>query len=234
MCIIFAHNLKSSCMKKIIAVLLLLVLSGPIFSQKDSTSLELGLNIIKLTNFLGVVDDPTDFDEWNPYMFTVGYNMNRFHLRYGVGFKSLYRVEEPTDANGQSTFDTTAKVTDMRFGVGGQFFLSSKWTFKLGVDYFIANRFTSYEAKFLDFNGVLVENVREVTYTEKGIAPFLFVQYNLVNRVSLGTELLWRMSSYSLSDRDLSNGNSAQINKEYSGAKRMIMAPTALFIQIRF
>ena len=79
-----------------------------------------------------------------------------------------------------------------------------------------------------------MENVREVTYTEKGIAPFLFVQYNLVNRVSLGTELLWRMSSYSLSDRDLSNGNSAQINKEYSGAKRMIMAPTALFIQIRF
>lgn len=221
-------------MKKLFLACLFVSLSVFSQAQKDSTSLELGLNVIRLTNFLGLVDNPTDYEDWNPYMFTAGYNAKRFHMRYGLGYSSVYRVEEPTDANGQSTFDTTHKVTDMRFGVGLNFNLSPKWTFKLGVDYFIAKRFSSYEAKFKDLNGELIENVREMNYREKGIAPFLFIQYELASRVSLGTELLWRMSSYTLSDRDLSNGNSAQINKEFSGAKRLIMAPTALFIQVRF
>jgi hypothetical protein len=104
----------------------------------------------------------------------------------------------------------------------------------VGIDYFIANRFASYEAKFKDSNGELIENVREMNYRERGVAPFLFVQYDVASRVSLGTELLWRMSSYTLTDRDLSNGNSAQINKEFAGAKRLVMAPTALFVQVRF
>lgn len=221
-------------MKNLFLVFLFLCSSIILRAQEDSKSLELGLNVIRLTNFLGLVDDPSEYEDWNPYMFTAGYNAKRFHMRYGMGYKSVYRVEEPTDANGQSTFDTTSKVIDMRFGIGGQFNLSPKWTFKMGVDYFIANRFASYEAKFKDLNGELIENVREMNYREKGIAPFLFVQYDVASRVSLGTELLWRMSSYTLTDRDLSNGNSAQINKEFAGAKRLVMAPTALFVQVRF
>ncbi len=221
-------------MKKLFTAFLLLFLSGFVSAQKDSTSLEIGLNAIRITNFLGLVDNPAEYEDWNPYMFTAGYNAKRFHMRYGLGYKSVYRVEEPTDANGQSTFDTTSKVIDMRFGIGGQVSLSPKWTFKLGIDYFIANRFTSYEAKFKDLNGELIENVREMNYQERGVAPFLFIQYNVAKRVSLGTELLWRMSSYTLSDRDLSNGNSAQINKEFAGSKRLVMAPSALFIQVRF
>jgi len=104
----------------------------------------------------------------------------------------------------------------------------------LGVDYVIANRFSSFEAKFKDLNGELIENVREMNYRERGIAPFLFVQFELASRVSLGTELMWRMSSYTLTDHDLSNGNSAQIKKEFEGAKRLVMAPSALFVQVRF
>jgi hypothetical protein len=221
-------------MKKLFLAFLFLFSSVFLRAQEDSKSLELGLNVIRLTNFLGLVDDPSEYEDWNPYMFTAGYNAKRFHMRYGLGYKSVYRVEEPTDANGQSTFDTTSKVIDMRFGIGGQFNLSPKWTFKVGIDYFIANRFASYEAKFKDSNGELIENVREMNYRERGVAPFLFVQYDVASRVSLGTELLWRMSSYTLTDRDLSNGNSAQINKEFAGAKRLVMAPTALFVQVRF
>jgi hypothetical protein len=221
-------------MKKLFAAAFFFLLCAPIYAQKDSTSIEIGLNAIRLTNFLGFADNTTDYEDWNPYMFTAGYNAKRFHMRYGLGYNSIYRVEQPTNANGNSTFDTTSKVIDMRFGVGIQFHLSPKWTFKLGADYFVANRFTSFEAKFKDLNGNLIENVRNMTYKEKGFSPFLFVQYNVANRVSLGTELLWRMSSYTLLDNDLSNGNSAQINKEYAGAKRLIMAPTALFIQVRF
>jgi hypothetical protein len=221
-------------MKKLVAAIIFAVFSNLSIAQYDSTKLEVGLNIIRLTNFLGLVESTNDYEDWNPYMFTAGYNANRFHMRYGLGYNSIYRVEQPTNANGQSTFDTTSKVVDMRFGLGMQFQLSPKWTFKLGGDYFVANRYTSYEAKFKDLNGNLIENIRNMDYKEKGFSPFLFVQYNLASRICLGTELLWRMSSYTLSDSDLSNGNSAQINKEYAGAKRVIMAPSALFIQVRF
>ena len=221
-------------MKKLAAGLLLILFANSFNAQSDSTSLELGLNVIRITNFLGVIDDDSEYDRWNPYMFTAGYTAKRFHMRFGLGYESVYRVEEPTDANGQSTFDTTSKAVDVRFGVGMNFNLSSKWNFRIGADYFVANQFGSFEAKFLDLNGELIENVREIDYKEKGISPFLFVQYNVAPRVSLGTELLWRMSSYTKSDRDLSNGNSAQIIKEFSGAKLVLMAPSALFIQIRF
>ena len=221
-------------MKKTLLLLTVLISSIIGQAQSDSSYFELGLNAIKLTNFLGIADDASNQDDWNPYMLTANYGRNKLALRCGMGYTSTFRVEEPTDANGQSTFDTTAKTMDFRFGVGREFSISPKWTFRMGLDYFVANRFSSYEAKFKDHNGELIENVREISYNEKGVAPFLFIQYNFNSRVSCGTELLYRMSAYTMSDKDTSSGNSTQINKDYSGAKRHLMAPSALFIQIRF
>jgi len=221
-------------MKK--TLLLLTVLASSIMgrSQEDSSYFELGLNAIKLTNFLGIADDAARQDEWNPYMLTANYGRNKLALRCGMGYSSSFRVEEPTPANGESTFDTTAKTMDFRVGIGREFRLSSEWTFRIGLDYFVANRFSSNEAKFKDHNAVLIENVREMSYKEKGASPFMFVQYNFTPRVSCGTELLYRVSAYTMSDKDTSSGNSTQIIKQYSGAKRYLMAPSALFIQIRF
>jgi len=221
-------------MKKTLLLLLVLLSSLVGRSQNDSSYFELGMNAIRLTNFLGIADDAANQDKWNPYMLTANYGRNKLALRCGMGYTYSFRVEEPTDANGQSTFDTTSKTLDFRIGMGREFRLSPKWTFRLGMDYFAANRFGSYEAKFKDHNGELIENVREITYKEKGVAPFMFVQYNMTSRVSFGTELLYRISSYTIFDKDLSSGNSMQINKDYSGAKRHLMAPSALFIQVRF
>lgn len=220
-------------MKKLLAAALLSFLFTSVSAQSDSTYFELGLNAIRLTNF-GLVDKTLDNEVWNPYMFTANYGMKRFNLRFGAGYSSIYRTELPTEANGQTTSDTSAKVIDTRIGVAWELGLSAKWTCKVGLDYIISNRFRSFEAKFKDFDGNLVENVREITYSEKGIAPFVFVQYNLSGRVSLGTELMYRLSGYKQTDRDKSNLNSAQITREYSGVKRILMAPTALFIQVRF
>ncbi|MFM7728119.1 MAG: hypothetical protein ACKO7B_15565 [Flavobacteriales bacterium] len=221
-------------MKKTLLSLTVFLSSFISHAQSDSSYFELGLNAIKLTNFLGVADDAAKQDDWNPYMLTANYGRNKLALRCGMGYSSSFRVEEPTPANGESTFDTTAKTMDFRFGVGREFSLSPKWTFRMGLDYFVANRFSSYEAKFKDHDGELIENVREISYKEKGVAPFLFVQYNFTSRVSCGTELLYRISAYTMSDKDISSGNSTQINKDYTGAKRNLMAPSALFIQIRF
>ena len=98
----------------------------------------------------------------------------------------------------------------------------------------MANRTSIYEANFKDQNGEIIANKRDITYREKGVEPFLFVQYNFMRRVSIGTELLFRISSYRNTDNDTSNGNTNQIVKEYTGAKRILMAPSALFVQIRF
>jgi hypothetical protein len=62
----------------------------------------------------------------------------------------------------------------------------------------------------------------------------MLTNQHLTKKVSVGTEILWRMSGYSMTDSDKSNLNSAQIIKEYEGTKRILQAPTALFVNVRF
>jgi len=202
-------------------------------AQSDSTYLELGVNTIRLVN-LGLSDRDLDSDVWNPYMLTATYGMKRMSLRYGMGYMSTFRQELPTAANGQTTSDTTAKHVDLRFGLGWEIGLGSKWSVKLGTDFFSSTRFTGFEAKFTNESGELVENIQEFEYSEKGLSPFVYIQHHITKKVSIGTEILWRMSGYTMKDSDKSNLNSAQIIKKYEGAKRLLMAPTALFLNVRF
>ena len=202
-------------------------------AQSDSTYLELGVNTIRIVN-LGLTDRALDNDVWNPYMLTATYGMKRLSLRYGMGYTSSFRQELPTAANGQTTSDTTAKRVDMRFGLGWEVGMGQKWSVKLGADFFTSTRFTGFEAKFTNESGELVENVHEFEYNEKGFSPFVYIQHYITKKVSIGTEILWRMSGYTMKDSDKSNLNSAQIIKEYEGTKRLLMAPTALFLNVRF
>ena len=218
-------------MKKLILSLAAACLFLNVSAQSDSAYFEVGLNVIKLTNFLGVADEPSQQDVWNPYTLTANFGRNRLLLRSGFGYTSLYNSENSLE---NVSFDTTSKAMDFRVGFGRDFIISSKWNLKLGVDYFMANRTSIYEANFKDQNGEIIANKRDITYREKGVEPFLFVQYNFMRRVSIGTELLFRISSYRNIDKNTSNGNTNQIVKEYSGAKRILMAPSALFVQIRF
>jgi len=220
-------------MKKLFLLAFALCSLSSLKAQSDSSYLEVGVNAIRLV-YIGLVDRDLDTEVWNPYMLTASYGMKRFSLRFGLGYESTFRQELPTDANGQTTTDTTSKHVDVRFGAGWEIGLGEKWSVKVGADFISSQRFSAFEAKFTNESGELVENIHEFTYDEKGISPFIYVQRHLTKKVSVGTEILWRMSGYSMTDSDKSNLNSAQIIKEYEGTKRILQAPTALFVNVRF
>ncbi len=220
-------------MKKLLLLVLTMSLTIISKAQSDSSYLELGVNTIRLVN-LGLGDRTTDNDVWNPYMLTASYGIKRFSIRYGMGYTSTFRQELPSAANGQTTSDTTAKHVDLRFGLGWEIGMGQKWSVKVGGDFFSSSRYSGFEAKFSNESGELVENIHEFDYTEKGFSPFVYIQHHFTKKVSVGTEILWRMSGYTMKDSDTSNLNSAQIIKEYEGTKRLLMAPTALFLNVRF
>lgn len=220
-------------MKKLFFFLITLCIVQSVRAQSDSAYLEVGVNAIRLVNF-GLTDRDLNSDVWNPYMLTASYGIKRFSVRFGLGYESTFRQELPTSANGMTTTDTTAKSVDIRFGAAWEIGMGEKWSVKVGADFFSARRFRAFEAKFTNELDEPVENVHELDYNERGLSPFIYVQHHITKKVSVGTEILWRMSGYSMTDSDKSNLNSAQIIKEYEGTKRLLMAPTALFLNVRF
>ncbi len=202
-------------------------------AQNDSSYVDFGVNVIRLAN-LGMGNSNLNTEIWNPYLFTADAHYKRIGLRVGVGLRSVTNKELPTDANGMTTFEMDTSRVDLRIGLNYDFHLSPKWTCKFGMDYFISNETKRNTSEFTNEQDVKVETEHEIERNEKGISPFLYVQYHISPRVSLGTELLWRISSFTMSDTDVSNLNDANIERKYEGTKRSIMAPTALFLNVRF
>ena len=220
-------------MKKLVLLFFALCHFSFLKSQSDSVYFDLGVNAIKIIH-LGMADRDVDTDRWNPYMFTASLGVKRVAVRFGMGYESMVRQELPTLANGEIAVDTASLSADYRLGAGWEFGLGNKWSLRLGADFIWSRRNSTIETKFTNDAGSLVENKRELLYSERGASPFIYMQYHVTPRISIGTELLWRFTKYSFSDVDKSNLNSADLLREYSGVKRILQGPTALFINARF
>lgn len=213
---------------------MVVVLTGFITrAQSDSLYAEIGINTIKLIG-MGFQNNQGDPDVWNPYLINANINYKRLGVRFGIGGKSGSRTELPTDANGKTTMQMDTSRMDVRIGLGWEIQPSPKWTFKFGVDYFTTNISNSLETEFTNEDNEKVITTREITHNESGFAPFAWFQYHITPRISLGTELMWRFSNYTSKDSDVSNIADLNAIREYEGSRRIMMAPTALFLNVRF
>jgi hypothetical protein len=220
-------------MKKTILTIVVVLAGFITKAQSDSLYAEIGVNTIKLIG-MGLQNNQGNPDVWNPYMLTANVNYKRLGVRFGIGGQSGARTELPTDANGKTTMTMDTSRMDMRIGLGWEIQPSSKWTFKFGIDYFTSNTSNSLETEFTNEDNDKVITTREITRDESGIAPFAWFQYHITPRISLGTELLWRFSNYTSKDSDVSNIADLNAIREYEGSRRIMMAPTALFLNVRF
>jgi hypothetical protein len=220
-------------MKKII--FLFVALSSSLISKAQSDSLyaEIGVNTIRLAS-LGMQNQRMDPNVWNPYLLTANVNYKRLGLRLGVGSYSGSRTELPTDVNGKTTMQMDTSRMDFRVGLAWEVQPSARWTFKFGVDYFVANEANKLETEFTNEDNQKIITTHEITTDESGFAPFAYFQFHVSPRISLGTELLWRFSNYTSKNSDISNVAEADAIREYEGSRRSIMAPTALFLNVRF
>lgn len=220
-------------MKRILLALCVFSFSVNSSAQSDSSYLDVGVNIIRIIN-MGVGAQNLNPDVWNPYMFTLDAHYKRIGARVGIGHRSVQNNELPTEANGLTTFEMDTTRTDVRLGLNWDVHLNPKWTFKLGLDYVKSVDMNRNATEFTNENNDVVETEHKIERIEKGIAPFVFVQYHITPRMSVGTELSWRITSFTMYDRDTSNLNDANIERKYEGIRRSVMAPTALFLNVRF
>ncbi|MFN0032186.1 MAG: hypothetical protein ACKVOR_08520 [Flavobacteriales bacterium] len=220
-------------MKKIIIALMLLVSAGRSAAQQDSNYVELGINSLRMVSLL-IDDEPTDFDVWNPYMFTFDAHIKFIGLRFGFGQDKREMSELPTVANGKVYTRNDTTRTDLRFGLYYEKNLHQRWSMRLGADYFTARTVQNLSTEFLNENNVTVKTLREISTKEKGVEPFLFFQYHLAPRISLGTELMWRISVAKTDDIDSNSLNELTYERTFEEKKRIIMAPTSLFLIARF
>jgi hypothetical protein len=220
-------------MKKLLLLISAACLFLNVRAQSDSAYFEVGMNAIRLVK-MGVGNGEVESDKWNPYMFTCNLGIKRISLRFGVGYESVFRRELPSSANGQTSSDTSFIKSDMRFGLGWEIGLGKKWDVRLGADFITAQRTSAFTSKFMGEANVAIENKLENVVRERGVSPFIFLQYHVTRRVSLGTEILWRFSSYTIVETDDSNLNSTTLVRNFEGNKRFLQAPSALFVSVRF
>ncbi len=220
-------------MKKLLFTLSVLALSLFSKAQDDTSYVDVGVNVIRILN-MGIGAQNLDYDVWNPYMFTIDGHYKRIGLRIGYGGRSVTNTELPTLANGATTFEMDTLRRDFRIGLNWDIHLSSDWTCKFGVDYITTKEIKRNSAEFTNEAGTKIITEHKVQRDELGISPFIYMQYHISPRVSIGTELLWRITSFTISDNDNSNLNEAKIERNYEGTRRNVMAPTALFLNVRF
>lgn len=224
-------------MKRVYLILALLASSFITNAQSDSNYVELGINSVRLLQ-LGMGSNNAG-SHWNPYLLTLEGHYKRLGVRVGAGLTSFSQTEFPGAANGKVETNIDSTSSDIRVGINWEFALHKKWTLKLGVDYFTSKRLNSLTTDFLNEDDDNVSTLNEVDYRESGIAPVVFFQYHITPRVSLGTELMWRFSSFDTTASDNtsitgSTNSSVEVVREYSGTKRAMMMPTALFLIARF
>lgn len=216
----------------IASLVTLVVCTSNACAQKDSVSFDLGINTFRLLEWKR--SSALDPDVWNPYVISVNLNAKKVSFRLGAGLNKSTKTELPTAANGMSTRDSIANRSDLRFGVGWNFDIADRWILRTGVDFIRANSESIFRTEFVNEAGTTIVTTHSITQNEKGIAPFIGIQYFITPRVHVGTEMSFRSINYTSRDRDESNLNSALIERAYQGSKNYFMAPTVLYLNIRF
>lgn len=202
-------------------------------AQRDSGYVEVGFNAMRLITFGQNPQANSNTDLWNPYLFTLEGGMKNFGLRVGFSKYSYTNTQLPVELHGYARYDNDTSSADFRIGLFYNVNLEDKWTLKLGVDYFTAKTETLEKAEFKELGKDEITKETNIT-KETGVAPFVNLQYHISPRVSIGTELLWRISTYKTNWLATDTRTDFNVDENFEGKKNFIMAPTALFLTFRF
>jgi len=222
-------------MKRVLVLVVAIMVMNVSRAQTDSGYVEVGMNAMRLLTFAGNQQGSSNPEIWNPYLFTIEGSMKKFGLRFGFSKYNYTNTELPVGVNGLTRYDNDTSSTDMRIGLLYNFNLDSKWTLKLGVDYVSSKRERIERVEFKE--GESNEDVvteETIVVKESGFSPFVNIQYHITPRVSLSTELLWRITTYTDKQLATDTRTDFSVDRNFEGKRNFIMPPTALFLTYRF
>jgi hypothetical protein len=203
---------------------------GQMAAQND---LRLGVNAAPLVRqFFSLSDEPVAL---NPYILIAEYKLNSFGLRAGVGFNNSFDTQLPDSNEGTPEIETTSNAMNFRVGYVGYRPLANKWQLKYGADVFYWNTKLDITTITTDFFGNQQTAQAMSATNEYGVSPFLFLQWNINDRLSLATEVLASVSfANDLVQEENSQFPEFNDTDESNRIAYNILPPTALFLIFRW
>jgi Outer membrane protein beta-barrel domain len=217
-------------MKKILFLFIALIAFVNAKSQ-DSTYLELGINTARL---LTLRDNKAA--SISPYVFTVEYKFSKkIGLRAGMGMYSNSEIQPANASNLNVRYQTDTSASAIRVGLVFYKTFNDKWSIKYGLDGQFNKREKASQTDAVDATNTAIRTTKKTAFSESGVDAFLFAQYHLTKRVSLGTEMMFAFLSSKSTDTETNSQFptfDSTIDKNVT--KRNLMAPTSLFLIFRF
>ena len=215
-------------MKKTITSIFCLLFGIGIFAQSDTTGIYVGANAAKM---LQMVSAQSTSNAVNPYLVELGYSASKFGIRTGLGLDKNTSTHQPSAANGNVTTQVDSSNSDWRIGAYYKVAIHGRWNMHLGLDYYQSGYEQSLSTAFQNEDGVQVKNDNSAIYKESGISPYVRLDYKPHPKVSIGTELLFRIGKHNLTEKAESN-LFPEFDSELitEGNRNYFIAPSALFI----
>jgi hypothetical protein len=203
---------------------------GQVKAQKN---LQVGVNAAPLVRqFFSLSDEPAAV---NPYILIAEYQMKSFGLRAGIGINNSFDTRLPDSNEGTPQIETTTNAMNFRAGYVGYRSLASKWQLKYGVDAFYWNTKLAITTVSTDFFGNEQTAKAMSATNEYGVSPFLFLQWNINDQLSLATEVLASVSfANELTQEENTQFPEFTDTDESNRIAYNILAPTAVFLIYRW
>lgn len=224
-------------MKLLSFIIIALCIHIPAAGQKDSVNIkftELGFNATAFVNqYLDFGDDSGELT--SPYILTFEKRLGRFGFRTGIGIDGNRDKEEPENGlNTSPTLNIAEIQLNLRAGWVNYINLSRRWDLKWGADLAFGYDDSRNWTEVTNFFGEHVKNTNTQLTWNFGINPFVFAQFHLADRFSLGTEVLLDLSyRESVVKTQSTEFPEFDVRQESSGIRYVIKPPVALFFIFR-
>jgi hypothetical protein len=224
-------------MKFLIACILVLNCSLVSLAQmgsRDSSFFEIGLNATAFVNqYLDFGSGNGEFS--SPFILTLERRFGKAGIRMGLAADGARDKQEPE--NGQPTspvFNIAELQLNARAGVVLYQNLSPRWDLKYGCDIAFGYDNRKNWTEVTNFFGQIVKNTNTDLVWNLGLNPYLFAQFHLNEKFSLGTELIMNLS-YTQSVEKIQSSEFPQfdVRQESNGMRYSINPPIALFFIFR-
>jgi hypothetical protein len=195
--------------------------------------LSIGVNASPLLRqAFNMSDEPAAF---NPYLFLAEYRLTSFGIRTGLGINNRFNRQLPDAIEGTPQIETTDNAMNFRLGYVRYRNLGEKWQVKYGLDMYYWNTTLDITTITNDFFGNQQTATALSTSHELGLSPFVYFQWNLNDRFSLGTEILGSIGYVNTLTREKnSQFPDFDDTDESEELKYNILPPTALYLMYRW
>lgn len=221
-------------MKLQVTFILIIFFTFGVLNAQDSTFKEIGLNATPFVNqYLDFGSGNGEFS--SPYMITYEQRFGRLGSRVGVGLVGNNNMDKPV--NGVPTepvFHQNDLSFDARWGVLMYKEISKKWNLKYGLDAIVSIDNNKNWTEVKNVFGDLVTNTNSQVIYETGLSPFVFVQFQISDHFSIGTELVGRAARFeNITKVQSSEFPQFDSRQESTGTSFSIAPPTALYFIFR-